>query len=221
MRTVDFRTNFTLRLGLPQGGEAAFFGKIHNESGQRGAGSGTIEWDNTLALRSADIPTPHPVALADDASSGRSVFFTEELPGAIPLDDYLASLRDVSPGAALRVPELARRVGALVRRFHEAGFNHRDLYLSHLFICPDDPQQLYLIDLQRVQHRRWWRRRRWIVKDLAQLCYSWKPVATGPTDVARFLRAYAGGHRLTPAIRQLVRSAEAKACRMARRLGTA
>ena len=61
----------------------------------------------------------------------------------------------------------------IARRFHAAGYNHRDFYTCHFLVKEPAPGQfdVRLIDLQRVQRRRWFRRR-WIVKDLAQLAYS-------------------------------------------------
>jgi hypothetical protein len=221
LRTVEWRTNMILRLPDDEGRVVTFYGKAHDEPGRRGAGAALIEWDNTLALRRAGVATPHPAVLTDDPSTGRSVVFTEMLPGAIPLDDYLKSLHDkrmtgADSSRSFVMPELARDVGRFVRRFHGAGFNHRDLYLCHLFVCPHDPGKLFLIDLQRVQHRKRWRRR-WLVKDLAQLVYSWKPVATSRTDAIRFLRAYFDTRKLTREHRTLMRSAVGKARRMARR----
>ena len=56
----------------------------------------------------------------------------------------------------------------MTRRFHQAGFIHKDFYLSHIFVSGE---QLYLIDLQRVLgpgrfHDRW------RIKDLSQLAFT-------------------------------------------------
>ena len=81
----------------------------------------------------------------------------------------------------------ARFVGAL----HRAGFFHRDLYLSHLFV--DGPTtatpRFCLIDLQRV-FRRPIRRNRWLARELAQLNYSTPPRVLGPRDRLRWLDVY-------------------------------
>lgn len=60
----------------------------------------------------------------------------------------------------------------VVRRLHDSGYVHRDLYASHLFLHDHEGRiKLYLIDLARAfKPRR--RRFRWRVKDLAQLKFS-------------------------------------------------
>jgi heptose I phosphotransferase len=107
----------------------------------------------------------------------------------------------------------------LLRRFHAAGFIHRDLYLSHVFLKAGGrgDVSLTLIDLQRVLHRPW-RRRRWTTRDLAQLHFSTPSMAVSPRDRLRFLKRYLGNARLhAPATRRLVRSIERRAARFARR----
>ena len=113
-----------------------------------------------------------------------SFVLTEELHGYVELDRFLRTRFPAPrPGsAAPRDPDLTRLVrqlAALVRRFHQSGFNHRDLYCCHFFLREPSPGQfqIKLIDLQRVQHRRWLRRR-WLVKDLAKLAWSAPPIAS-------------------------------------------
>jgi hypothetical protein len=72
-----------------------------------------------------------------------------------------------------------------------------------------------LIDLQRVQYRRWWRDR-WVVKDLAQLNYSAPPEAISCTDRLRFLKTYLDVDRLGRRERRLIRRIVAKTARIAR-----
>jgi len=66
--------------------------------------------------------------------------------------------------------EIIGRVATYAARMHKSGFAHQDLYLLHFFIKLDDLTP-FLIDLQRVivQKRL---RRRWAIKDLAQLLFS-------------------------------------------------
>ena len=70
-----------------------------------------------------------------------------------------------------------------------------------------------LIDLQRVQHRRWFRRR-WIVKDLAQLSYSAPHDRLRPRDKVAFWRYYLGVHKLRPCDKRLIREVARKQRRM-------
>ena len=136
------------------------------------------------------------------------------------------------------------QVAQIARRFHDAGYNHRDFNCYHFLIkelsgdCLDFRNaggcldfrvsengtvpftastavdastpapsifDLRLIDLQRMQHRRWFRRR-WIVKDLAQLVSTAPADRVSCRDKVLFLHHYLGVRKLRPADRQLIRS---------------
>ncbi len=80
--------------------------------------------------------------------------------------------------------EMARELGRIVAVLHNADLCHRDLYVDHVLI---DDATLRLIDVGRVMK---FRRRRWIVKDLAGLLFSaWRENI--PPGVSRaFLESY-------------------------------
>lgn len=110
----------------------------------------------------------------------------------------------------------ARHVAAAVRRLHEQDLVHRDLNFPHLYsVDPRRSQQVSMIDVERMfKIVLPWRRRRWVVKDLASL------LASSPAPVPcamqwRFLRRYlpdvGRGER-----RRLGRAVAAKAQRIAR-----
>ena len=105
-----------------------------------------------------------------------------------------------------------RALAGLVRRMHDAGVNHRDLYLVHVLLCSDE---LRLIDLHRAQVRGAVPRR-WRAKDLAALAFSARATgALGPADERRFVACYARG-----ALRRdedFWRDVERRAARMAQR----
>jgi hypothetical protein len=98
------------------------------------------------------------------------------------------------------------QVAGIARRFHAAGFNHRDFYCCHFLVKETSPGQfdIRLIDLQRVQQRRWLRRR-WIVKDLAQLASMSPDDRIGCREKILFLRTYLGMRKLRPQDKRLVR----------------
>jgi heptose I phosphotransferase len=108
----------------------------------------------------------------------------------------------------------------VARRFHAAGFNHRDFYCCHFFIqeLPGPRFAIRLIDLQRVEQRHWLRRR-WIVKDLAQLAYSAPRERIGRTLRLAFIKRYLGVARLSPADKRFVRRVLRRQLAMQRRLG--
>ncbi len=89
-----------------------------------------------------------------------------------------------------RSPLISEILG-LVRRLHERGWIHRDLYLQH-FLLPCDPERRpVLIDVARA---RWSKKpgRRWLVKDLAALLLS-TPQNVTRTERLRFLRGWLAG----------------------------
>jgi len=121
-----------------------------------------------------------------------------------------------------RDADLTRLIGdtaELVRRFHAAGYNHRDLYCFHLFVREAAGRfEFRMIDLQRVQHRRRLRRR-WIVKDLAQLAWSIPRDRIKCTQKLAFIRRYLGVTKLRPCDKRLIREVLAKQQIMERNLG--
>lgn len=81
-------------------------------------------------------------------------------------------------------------VAPLARRLHSRGWIHRDLNLAHLFaVDPRAGGAPAVIDVERMFQPRW-RRRRWIVKELASLLAS-SPVPVPLRVQLRFLRSYA------------------------------
>jgi len=107
------------------------------------------------------------------------------------------------------------RLAELISRFHNAGYCHRDLYLSHVFISfkSDGEPIFYLIDLARC-FRMYLRKTRWIVKDLAGLDYSAGTFVTR-TDRLRFLLSYLAKEKLDAASKGLIRKIAAKSAKIA------
>jgi heptose I phosphotransferase len=153
-----------------------------------------------------------------------SFLLTEELAGYEELQDFLRRrFPPRSPAVAGRDPELRRILGdvaEIVRRLHAAGYNHRDLYCCHFLIKEPAPGEfdIRLIDLQRVQRRRWFRRR-WIVKDLAQLAYSAPRDRVGCKDQIAIMHHYLGVRKLRGRDKRLIAAVTRKVRVMQRRLG--
>jgi hypothetical protein len=155
-----------------------------------------------------------------------SFVIAEDLEGYREIPDFL---RRRFPAGASRSPrrdrdldELIRAVADFARRFHAAGYNHRDFYCGHFFVREPEAGrfELRLIDLQRVQHRRCLRRR-WIVKDLAQLAWSLPGEQITCSQRMAFMRRYLGVDKLLPRHKRLIREVLAKQQLMERRLGPA
>jgi tRNA A-37 threonylcarbamoyl transferase component Bud32 len=236
----------TVRIAVtgPDGRASAIYLKRHErvETGEWLAGlvrgraartAGEIEFENIFRLALAGLAAPTAVAVGYEREGlkSRSFVITEELGGARPADDFLKQEFGASKPLNMaansgrhgtrqdfRKRELVRQMARLVRRFHRAGFYHRDLYLCHIFVREERGNfALYLIDLQRVRQKRPGRvGRRWLVKDLAALEYSAPAGIVTRTDRVRFVREYLGVKKLDGAAKELIRSVVEKAGRIAR-----
>ena len=237
LRVLTDRENWHLPSQLPGG---AYLKKHHIRTwGTRlraklraglGLSAGRVEAENLRTLTEDGIPSFRLVAYGEKLHANgllESFILTEELDGYVELQQLLRErfpTRTPHDGP-LRDRELDRllhQVAELVRRFHQAGYNHRDLYSYHVFIKETSPGtfDLRLIDLQRVQRRRR-RRRRWVVKDLAQLAWSVPLDRIGCTQRVAFMKHYLGVGKLRPADKRLIRAVLSKQRAMRRRLGVA
>lgn len=238
MRALRVRENWQLQLAVDRRPRTLFLKKHHVRSWWTrfcarfgfsvGRSAAREEAMNIRRLQSAGIPcmelAGHGERLRQDGLL-ESFLMTPELEGFTQLDDFL---RDRFRGLNAERPErrdpglqrLTARVAALARQLHEAGFNHRDLYCCHFFVRWRDQGdfEIRLIDLQRVQHRRRLRRR-WLVKDLAQLAYSAPRDRIKCTLKMSFIRQYFGVRKLRPEHKRLIREILAKQQSMERKLG--
>ncbi len=198
--------------------------------GHPGLSTAGVEWANARQLAEAGISAAEPIAFGQDMTGPwerRSFILLRQVPGEslerwLPVHLPPADRESNWTRRRARLDELARFVGA----FHRAGFAHRDLYLSHVFIRPASVEShaggrageetFCLIDLQRVFRPRW-RRRRWVVKDLAALNYSTPIELLGKRERLRFLCRYVRRCGRFASARRLARLVGAKTARMARR----
>ena len=193
------------RLELPdgQGGEHVLYLKRYGPQGVgealrrwwtngRRQSPARVEFENIRRARQAGVATMREVICDEDRcllGARRSFVIVTSVPGEALercFDAYLAD-RD-----AAAVADLTARLAGMVRSLHRAGYVHRDLYASHVFLDGSAaPGQLYLIDLARMFRPRL-RKLRWFVKDLAQLKYS-MPAAWTAGHWAAMLAEYLGG----------------------------
>jgi len=180
-----------------------------------------IEWGNARELAKAGIDAVIPIAFGQvmvGPWEKRSFILLAEVQGE-SLEQWVPW--HLAPSRRERRWEIRHRrldqLAELVARLHKAGFVHRDLYLCHIFITTDGGQdRLTLIDLQRVFRPRW-RRRRWIIKDLAALNFSTPVDRVGRFERLRFLCRYLRYRGEIGSVRSLVRWIDAKTRRMAKR----
>jgi len=193
-----------------------------------GQTAGRVEARNVCRLATDGIEVMKLVAYGEQLHADgllESFVLTEELANHVQLDHFLAERfparqPDCTSARDRDLDQLIRQVARLARKFHAAGYNHRDLYCCHFFVKEPSPGrfQIRLIDLQRVQHRRRFRRR-WLVKDLAQLAYSAPRERIRCTHKMAFMRHYFGVRKLLPHHKRLVREVLAKQQIMEQKLG--
>ncbi|HUT59755.1 MAG TPA: lipopolysaccharide kinase InaA family protein [Phycisphaerae bacterium] len=150
-----------------------------------------VEMDNIRAAVAAGLPTIIEAICGeqfDRWGASRSFIVVVAVPGEAleqSAEGFIA--RHVDDPDMLEL--FTARLAELVRRLHGAGYVHRDLYSSHVFLDEtEDGFALHLIDLARMFAPRR-RQFRWRVKDLAALKYSMPASWVGPCWQT-FLRAY-------------------------------
>lgn len=109
--------------------------------------------------------------------------------------------------------QFIKQLALFIKKFHETGFRHRDLYLCHIFRVPDG--QFYLIDLARVFKPAVFSEI-YRVKDIAQMHYSASARYFSKTDRLRFVRVYFGKGKFGDGDKTFMRRIAGKAGRMAR-----
>jgi heptose I phosphotransferase len=207
---------------LEPGGERDFFLKRHRrlplreqvrEFFRRGGSvsGGRREWENIWRLRQLGILTVEPVGFGELRRWGwetESFLITQELKEASRLTEFIPRYfpPPLSSSLLARKRHLLRCLALLVRRMHEGGLFHRDLYLGHFFVKPrgEKDLEIYLMDLQRVIRPRW-RAERWQIKDLASLNFSAPSGWFTASDRLRFYKEYRQIARLGDGDKSLLR----------------
>ena len=239
MRVLTDRENWRLELPRRNGGSRGVFLKKHHVrtwlSRFRALfglapcqTAGCAEAENVGHLAAIGIASMRVAAwgerLHPDGRS-ESYLMTEELEGYRPAEQFLAERfgqleTNSGPTRDRDLWRLLRLVADIARRFHGSGYNHRDFYCCHFFVKESSSGRfdVRLIDLQRMQHRVRFRRR-WLVKDLAQLSYSASRRQIKCTHRMAFMRRYLGVKKLRPRHKRLIRQVLAKQRLMEWKLG--
>ncbi len=153
-------------------------------------------WVAALGLEVRSLPAPQGLALVERRRWGlvrEAWLFQETVPGAAPLDRFLwetyGPAARAAPGRPRGKLELARALGRLARRLHDAGVRKHDLAPQNLLVAPD--LKLWMVDLDDVCFcgRLSGRRRE---RNLAQLG-NLPEGHISTADFLRALKAYDGG----------------------------
>ncbi len=151
-----------------------------------------IEFDNIQAARAAGVPTMQALVASEQwgaFGSAMSYIIVTEVPGE-KLESIICGFLDDNTAAPQAVEAFTLSLADAVRKFHAAGYVHRDLYCCHLFADRHAGEfEFYLIDLARA-FRPKWRRGRWLVKDLAQLKFSMPRARWSNQYWDQFMRRY-------------------------------
>jgi hypothetical protein len=167
----------------------------------RQRGSLVHEYLNLVRLRQLGIPSITPIAAGTRVRGLRceSFLLTDDLGPTRKLEDFVPEefTEPFSQEQAKRKKTLVRALASLTREMHGGGINHRDYYLCHIHILPDEQPwpKLFVIDLNRADRRKRVGKR-WIIKDLAALNYSAPSSVFSRADRLRFLKLYLGTDRL-------------------------
>lgn len=179
---------------------------------------GLSDFETTNKLKTAGIHTPKILCYGEQWGGffeKRSFIITEKIPNAESLErtlpDYFNNLL-TTENLKLRRNFIAQLAG-FVGKFHRTNYRHRDLYFSHVFYSKSGI--FYLVDLART-FKPIILRRRFRIKDIAQLHYSAPARYFSKTDRLRFYLDYSGQKKLVRKDKAFIRKVIKKAKRMAR-----
>jgi len=132
-----------------------------------------VEWDNAWYLLNNGIGTYKPVCIGERSGMGierESFVVTEELESVSLVEFVIENWHLLERS---RHEKIIVAAAELVRGVHELGVSFPDLYLWHVFINPDRPdekKQLSIIDLHRMRQKGLSPRRK--IKELGRLYWS-------------------------------------------------
>ncbi len=178
------------------------------------SGRARKEFESAQWLRRRGVPTFRPLALGERRRGGllvESWLVTEAVPDSVTLFDAIE--RGLPGGASSRL-ELARTLGALAARLHEAGAEHRDLHERNIMVRldADGRPALTLLDLHDLTLRG---RTDWpqTCRDLERLA-RYFALRASRADRLRFFLAYAAERGWAPGeSRRRARELEARSAR--------
>jgi heptosyltransferase-2 len=178
---------------------------------------GFIELENINKLAEVGINTPKVVAYGQQWGlffEKKSFIISEKIPKAESLEQKLPSyFTDDGTAENLKLRRaFITQLADFIKQFHKTSYRHRDLYFSHIFYS--DSGDFYLIDLARA-FKPIILRRRFQIKDIAQLYYSAPAENFSNTDRLRFYLSYIGRDKLINEDKNFVRKVLNRVNRMA------
>ncbi|MHC5059795.1 MAG: lipopolysaccharide kinase InaA family protein [Planctomycetota bacterium] len=184
----------------------------------RSASTSSFDRSGAQQLADCGIKTPETIAWGEQWAGcfeSRSFIMTLKIPQAESIERKLPDFfyGERAGDNLKRRIEFITGLADFIKRFHESGFRHCDLYFSHIFL--GEQGQFYLIDLQRV-FEPMLLKERFRAKDIAQLYYSAPAEYFSRTDRLRFYLRYTGRRKLTGTDKRFIQKVNNRARRIAR-----
>lgn len=218
VRAVPGRVTRRIEIGKPGGTVLAAYLKCYEISrlprwrwwlglsGAKAYGQEALnEWRKIQELHRLGFRTARPIAAgwkwARSSGAIRSFVMTAEIGDATPGVDYWRT------STHLQRRRLIERIAGFARQFHQAGFIHKDFYLSHLFVAERNGElDLTLIDLQRVLGPSSFRAR-WLCKDIGSMMFSLERAGANRISALRLFTLYRGAGRSSKTDKRFLRHA--------------
>ncbi len=153
-------------------------------------------WEAAIALESAGVPTPPPVALLERRQGSwmrESYLITAYVPDLVSMREALNRIYRENPSSQALIT-LLQAVADTVRKLHQAGWLHYDLGNQNLLLSCNTLAHAHvlLVDLNRARRQRLTLRR--IARDISRLCL--------PSDFRRILHEMYFDHARPHAFRR-------------------
>jgi hypothetical protein len=213
----EIKARSVVCIELPhQGRNRSFYLKRHNQENlgikrllalflpRVAISQGLQEFNNISEFRRHFIATATPVA-AGERHVGLfevdSFLLTEDFYPYVTLEilleepHFLCQMADRSKRRAL-----LGKIALTARKMHQSGLNHCDFNTNHIIVHYEggsDTPKIALYDLQRIYKRNYFKFR-WVVKSLAELCYTLPDALFDEADKIFLFRSYKEKDKLNP-----------------------
>ncbi len=166
------------------------------------------EYENLEKLAEWGFRVPQLVAYGDHRFAGgviHAFIITEEIPQAMGVDYLVHEWFDQQTKEVCKQKkaELIHEVAMAVKRMHDHGFEHHDLFLRNMMVSGQDMSKLYMMDAPRGYCWPQFIMRKRRIVDLATLDAAATEVFTRSQRL-RFMHLYLGCDRLTNKHKQFV-----------------
>lgn len=165
---------------------------------------GTKEFENICAFREKALGAASPVVAGARFAGffwAESFLMTEDAAPFVSLETLLKSESDFS--ALMTDPNqrrmLLREIARFAKKMHRSGLNHCDFNTNHILIHYEDGAavpNIAMFDFQRIYKRKFLKFR-WLIKSLAEFCYSLPDALFDETDRIYLFLSYKNRHEMT------------------------